>query len=85
MAFKDILVALASYPDPTPVSAVEDAVSVAVALGAHLAALACETRIQLPGHFVSAAMVSGMIAGEAGKSRKNADELQSLGNDLAVA
>jgi hypothetical protein len=42
MAFKDILVALTSYPDPTPVSAVEDAVAVASALGAHLAALACE-------------------------------------------
>ena len=49
MAFKDILVALNSYPDPTPVSAVEDAVSVAAALGAHLAALSCETRVQLPG------------------------------------
>ena len=75
MAFKDILVALTSYPDPTPVSAVEDAVAVAAALGAHLAALACETRVQLPGHFVSASMVSGMIAAEAGKSRKNAQEL----------
>lgn len=75
MAFKDILVALNSYPDPTPVSVVEDAVSVAAVLGAHLAALSCETRVQLPGHFVSASMVSGMIAGEAGKSRKSAHEL----------
>ncbi|QWG23021.1 universal stress protein [Bradyrhizobium sediminis] len=75
MAFKDILVALNSYPDPTPVSAVEDAVSVAAALGAHLAALSCETRVQLPGHFVSASMVSGMIAAETGKSRKNAHDL----------
>jgi nucleotide-binding universal stress UspA family protein len=75
MAFKDILVALNSYPDPTPVSAVEDAVSVAAALGAHLAALSCETRVQLPGHFVSASMVSGMIAGEAAKSRKSVHEL----------
>lgn len=75
MAFKDILVALNSYPDPTPVSAVEDAVSVAAALGAHLAALACETRVQLPGHFVSASLVSGIMASEAGKSRKNAHDL----------
>lgn len=75
MAFKDILVALNSYPDATPVSMVEDAVSVAATLGAHLAALSCETRVQLPGHFVSAPMVSGMIAAEAGKSRKNAHEL----------
>ena len=75
MAFKDILVALNSYPDPTPVSAVEDAVSIAAVLGAHLAALSCETRVQLPGHFISTSIVSGIIAGEAGKSRKNAQEL----------
>ena len=75
MAYRDILVALTSYPDPTPVSAVEDAVSVAATLGAHLAAISCETRVQLPGHFVSAPMVSGVIAGEAGKSRKNAQQL----------
>ena len=75
MPFKDILVALNSYPDPTPVSAVEDAVSVAAALGAHLAALSCETHVQMPGHFISAPMVNGIIAGEAAKSRKSAHEL----------
>lgn len=75
MPFKDILVALNSYPDPTPVSVVEDAVSVAAALGAHLAALSCETRVQLPGHFVSASIVDGVIAGEAAKSRKSAHDL----------
>ena len=32
MAFKDILVALTSYPEPTPVSVVDSAVSVAAAL-----------------------------------------------------
>lgn len=75
MPFKDVLVALNSYPEPTPASLVEDAVAVAAALGAHLAALACETRVQVPGHFVSASMVSGMIAGEAAKSRNSAREL----------
>ena len=29
MAFKDILLTLTSYPEPTPVSVVEDAVSIA--------------------------------------------------------
>ena len=75
MPFKDVLVALNSYPDPTPVSAIEDAVAVATALGAHLAALSCETRVQVPGHVISAQMVDGIIAGEAAKSRKNAQEL----------
>lgn len=75
MAFKDILVALASYPEPTPVAVVEDAVSVAAALGAHLAALSFETRVQMPGHVISASLVDGVIAGETSKSRKNAHEL----------
>jgi hypothetical protein len=39
MAFNDILVTLTSYPEPTPVSVIDDAVSVAAALGAHIAAL----------------------------------------------
>lgn len=75
MAFKDILVALNSYPDPTPVSVVEEAVSIAAALGAHLAALSCETRVQLPGHVFAASTVGGIVAAEADKSRKNAQDL----------
>ena len=33
MSFKDILVALTTYPEPTPVSAVEEAVELAAAAG----------------------------------------------------
>lgn len=83
MAFKDILVALNSYPDPTPVSMVEDAVAVAAVLGAHLAALSCETRVQLPGHFISSSLVSGVIASETEKSRNNAQELLAAFDVLA--
>jgi nucleotide-binding universal stress UspA family protein len=77
MAFNDILVALTRYPEPTPVSVVEDAVSVAAALGAHIAALSCEIHVQLPGHFISGATAGlpGIIAGEAGKSRRHAQDL----------
>ena len=39
MAFKDILLTLTSYPDPTPVSVAEEAVSIA-------ASLACFARMQ---------------------------------------
>ena len=74
MAFKDILLALTSYPDPTPVSATEDAVAIAASLGAHLAALACEVHVEVPGHFLSGATanIPGIIAGETEKSRSNA-------------
>jgi nucleotide-binding universal stress UspA family protein len=77
MAFRDILVALTSYPEPTPLSVVDDAVSVASVLGAHIAALSCEIHVQVPGHFMSGVMVGlpGVIAAEAGKSRANAQGL----------
>ena len=77
MAFRDLLVALTSYPEPTPLSVVEDAVSVAAVLGAHIAALSCEMHVQVPGHFMSGAVVGlpGVIAGEAAKSRANAQDL----------
>jgi nucleotide-binding universal stress UspA family protein len=77
MAFNDILVTLTSYPEPTPVSVIDDAVSVAVALGAHIAALSCEVHVEVPGHFISGAVVGlpGVIAGEGAKSRGNAQDL----------
>lgn len=77
MAFKDILLTLTSYPEPTPVSVVEDAVSIAAAFGAHLAAVSCEVHVQIPGHFLSGSIanIPGMIAGEAEKSRKSARDL----------
>jgi nucleotide-binding universal stress UspA family protein len=74
MAIKDILLTLTSYPEPTPVSVVEDAVSIATALDAHLAAVSCEVHVQVPGSFLSGPIpnISGIIAGEAEKSRNSA-------------
>jgi nucleotide-binding universal stress UspA family protein len=74
MAFKDILLTLTSYPDPTPPSVAEDAVAIAATLGAHLAAVACEVHVDVPGHFLSgaAANIPGLIAGETEKSRNSA-------------
>jgi nucleotide-binding universal stress UspA family protein len=77
MAFKDILLTLTSYPDPTPVSVLDDAVSIAATLGAHLAAVSCEVHVQIPGHFLSGSVanIPGIIAGEAEKSRQSASGL----------
>lgn len=74
MAIKSILLTLTSYPEPTPVSAVEDAVAIAAALGAHLAAVSCEVHVQLPGNLLSGSIgnISGIVAGEAEKSRQSA-------------
>src|SRR6185437_6279746 len=77
MAIKDVLFTLTSYPKPTPVSVIEDAVSFASSLGAHIAALACEARVEIPGTFLSSSLVdvAGIAAGEARKSLKNAQDL----------
>jgi hypothetical protein len=77
MAFKDILLTLTSYPEPTPVAVLDDAVSIAATLGAHLAAISCEVHVQLPGHFLagSIANIPGIIAGEAEKSRRSLKDL----------
>ena len=77
MAFKDILLTLTSYPDPTPISVTEEAVAIAASLGAHLAAVACEVHVKVPGHFLAGSVVNipGLIAGEAEKSRKSARDM----------
>jgi nucleotide-binding universal stress UspA family protein len=77
MAFRDILLTLTSYPEPTPLSVVGEAVSLASQLGAHIAALSCEMHVQVPGHFMSGTVAGlpGVIAGEAAKSRRNAQDL----------
>jgi len=56
---------------------IEDAVSFASSLGSHIAAIACEAHVQVPGSFLSSSLVNvaGMAAGEAHKSRKNAEAL----------
>ena len=67
MAFKDILLTLTSYPDPTPVSVTGEAASIAASLGAHLAAVACEVHVEvLSGSITN---VPGTIAGETEHSR----------------
>jgi nucleotide-binding universal stress UspA family protein len=77
MAFKDILLTLTSYPEPTPVSVLEHAVSIAATFDAHLAAVSCKVHVQVPGHFLagSIANIPGIIAGEAEKSRKSARDM----------
>ena len=86
MAFKDILLTLTSYPEPTPDSVVEDAVSIATALGAHLAAVSCEVHVQVPGNILSGSIpnISGIIAGEAERSRSSARNLLAAFDAVAA-
>ena len=79
MAFKDLLLALNTYPEPTPVSAVQRAVDLARVLDARVSAVACEVTIRLPGRyeFLANAMldVPKLIAAETKKSTDHARAL----------
>ncbi|MVT51679.1 universal stress protein [Bradyrhizobium yuanmingense] len=77
MAFKDVLLTLASYPEPTPVSVIDDAVSVAAALGAHLAAISCEVHAEVRASLLGDVIldIPALVAREAAKSRENAKAL----------
>lgn len=49
MHIKSVLLALTTYPEPSPVSTVKEAVEFTQALGARISAIACETEIAVPG------------------------------------
>jgi nucleotide-binding universal stress UspA family protein len=55
----------------------EDAASIAAAFDAHLADVACEVHVDVPGHFLSGSIanIPGLIAGETERSRKSAKDM----------
>lgn len=77
MSFKDVLLTLTTYPEPTPPVAVERAVGLAVALSARLSAIACEAKIPASGGVLGNALldVPTLIANELKKSADNARNL----------
>ena len=58
MAFEDILVSLTTYPERTRLSAIEDAVSLAVALESRVSAIACEVRVAAPASPIGSALLN---------------------------
>lgn len=75
MAIKDVLLTLTSYPDPTPVSVIDRAVSFASALDAHVAAISCDVRVEIPGSFVSFGTAGAIAAHEGHRSHDSAQAL----------
>lgn len=77
MAIKDILFALNTYPNATPESSVADAVAIAAAFDARLAAIACNVRIKFPDTLFGNALIDvpALAAAEAKKSAANAARL----------
>jgi nucleotide-binding universal stress UspA family protein len=77
MAIRDVLLALTSYPDSTPASVIDRAVSFASSLNAHIAAISCEVHIQVPGSLISFGAAGDIVAGESHRSHNRAQALLS--------
>jgi nucleotide-binding universal stress UspA family protein len=77
MTFKDVLLALTTYPEPTPVAAVDLAVDFTAAIGAKISAIACEVKIKAPASVLGTLLIDvpAMAATESRKSATNAQNL----------
>ncbi|HLZ01057.1 MAG TPA: universal stress protein [Bradyrhizobium sp.] len=75
MTVRDVLLTLTSYPDATPASVIDCAVSFASSLNAHIAAISCEVHIQVPGSLISFGAAGAIAAGEAHRSHDSAQAL----------
>ena len=73
MTFRDFLFAMNTYPNRTPHASVTDAIAVAAAFDARLAAVACEVKIQVPFSWAGNALLNipGMVATEQKKSENH--------------
>lgn len=85
MTIKDILLALTTYPEPTPISVVDEAIAFALALEARISALACEIKIRVPANMLANVLldIPAWVAVEAKKSSINTKSLLVAFQDTA--
>ncbi len=85
MAFKDIFLVLTTYPQPTPVAAIDEAIDFATAVGAKISAIACAIKIRAPGSLLADVLldIPAMAAAETKKSSDNAEALLAAFQDAA--
>lgn len=86
MAFKDILLQVSSYPEPTSAAAIEQAVRFAGAMGARISALTFKIEIPTASNALANTLldVPGMVAAERQKSAANAQALISTFESMAT-
>lgn len=77
MSFKDLLMVLTTYPDPTPVPEIAQGIDFAAAIGAKISAIACEVEFRIPGSIFGNVLldVPALAAAESKKSSRNARAL----------
>lgn len=80
MAFKDALLQVSSYPEPTPAAVIEQAVGFAEALGASISALTFRIEIPSTSNVLANALldIPAIVASERQRSAANAQSLISL-------
>jgi nucleotide-binding universal stress UspA family protein len=85
MTIKDVLLPLTSYPIPTEIRAIENAVALAEDFGAQVTAIAFEMDIQSPvGLYADPLGVSGILAADRKKSAANAHDLLNTFETIAT-
>lgn len=86
MPFKDVLLHVSSYPDPCSTAAVERAIDLAGALGAHVSVLTFEIDIPRLGNALANALldIPAMVAAERQRSVTNVQRLTSAFEHMAT-
>ena len=77
MTYKDILLVLTSYPEPSAVAVVDRAIDFASSIGATLSAISCEVKHDAIDTLLDRTLVDAgdVVATEGRKSRSNAEQL----------
>lgn len=77
MTFKDVLLTLTTYPDPTPVGAIDQAINFASAVEARLSAITCAVEVCAPGNILANTLLglSAIAAAETQRSAENAEAI----------
>ena len=85
MAFKDLLLTVATHGEPTTVSAIDTSVAFATAIGAKISAIAFEIKFQMPWSpfYKAFPEIPALATGEEKKSRENAESLLAAFKDSA--
>jgi nucleotide-binding universal stress UspA family protein len=86
MAFKDLLLTLATYSEPTSLSAVDTSVAFAASLGARISAIAFEIKFQMPWSpfYKAFPEIPALAVGEEKKSRAKAESLLAAFKESAT-
>jgi nucleotide-binding universal stress UspA family protein len=86
MAFKDLLLTLTTYSEPTSLSAVDTSVAFAASLGAKISAIAFEIKFQMPWSpfYKAFPEIPALAGGEEKKSRAEAESLLAAFKESAT-